>query len=144
MIEAQAKRRLADEYDAAQERGEVATDGRPESVSGENGFRPATAADLGLNRNAIYDARVIRLTRGHVVYTVQHAMSPKQQTNIRLDPTQIEGLRRIRVRIGIPASEQIRRAIDAWLAAHNRPEPRPVRTRAQASRRPRSTRTEER
>ena len=32
-IEAQAKRRLADEYDAAQERGEVAT-GRPKSISG--------------------------------------------------------------------------------------------------------------
>ena len=31
-IEAQAKRRLASEYDAAQERGEVQTDGRPKTA----------------------------------------------------------------------------------------------------------------
>ncbi len=63
VIEAQAKRRLADEYDAAQERGEVASKGgnygnqHAAYVVDEN---VATAADLGLNRNAIYDARVIR------------------------------------------------------------------------------------
>ncbi len=58
MIEAQAKRRLADEYDAAQERGEVAKGSvRTDIVSSENDVRPATAADLGLNRSTIYDAR---------------------------------------------------------------------------------------
>lgn len=58
-IEAMAKRRLADEYDAAQERGEVASakDGNLGRSSGE---RPATAADLGLSRKEIHEARVIR------------------------------------------------------------------------------------
>jgi hypothetical protein len=58
-IEAAAKRRRADEYDAAQARGEVASDGRPKTVAGENGI-PATAADLGLRRDQIHDARLIR------------------------------------------------------------------------------------
>jgi hypothetical protein len=55
-IEAQAKRRLADEYDAAQERGEVRgpnerTVSNPETV----GFR-----DLGLTGKEIHEARQIR------------------------------------------------------------------------------------
>jgi hypothetical protein len=44
-IEAQAKRRLADEYDAAQQRDEVA---------------PAKVSDLGLTRKAIHEARQLR------------------------------------------------------------------------------------
>lgn len=59
-IEAAAKRRLADEYDAAQERGEVAGDGRPKTVPDENGLKPATAADIGLSRKDIHEARQIR------------------------------------------------------------------------------------
>lgn len=61
-IEAQAKRRLADEYDAAQERGEAATrQNNPGSVGHvplEN--MPATAAALGLSRKDIHEAREIR------------------------------------------------------------------------------------
>jgi hypothetical protein len=60
LIEAVAKRRLADEYDAAQGRGEVATarDGRlgrsqPERLK-------ATAADIGLSRKQIHEARTAR------------------------------------------------------------------------------------
>lgn len=60
LIEARAKARLADEYDAAQERGEVATDGRPKTVEGDNVLPPATAADLGLRRDQIHEAREIR------------------------------------------------------------------------------------
>lgn len=61
-IEAAAKRRLADEYDAAQARGEVASAksnrGNQWTVSEGNGA--ATAADLGLSRKSIHDARLIR------------------------------------------------------------------------------------
>lgn len=57
-IESMAKRRLADEYDAAQERGEVAT-GRPKSVGDGDTFQ-ATAADIGLSRQEIHEARQIR------------------------------------------------------------------------------------
>lgn len=58
-IEAMAKRRLADEYDAAQDRGEVASVGQP-SIVPEGNDKPATAADLGLSRKDIHEARQIR------------------------------------------------------------------------------------
>jgi hypothetical protein len=60
VIEAQAKRCLADEYDAAQERGEVASgrDGRGAGVS--NGNAKATVADIGITRKEIHDARLVR------------------------------------------------------------------------------------
>jgi len=60
-IEARAKLRLADEYDAAQERGEVARGSvRTDIVPDENDVRPATAADLGLTRKDIHEARLVR------------------------------------------------------------------------------------
>lgn len=62
-IEAAAKRRLADEYDAAQARGEVASAagnrGNQWTVPDGNGA-PASAASLGLSRKQIHDARLIR------------------------------------------------------------------------------------
>lgn len=56
-IEAGANRRLADEYDAAQERGEAAK-GRPKSIPGGNSS--ATMAEIGLSSKAIHEARIIR------------------------------------------------------------------------------------
>jgi hypothetical protein len=53
-----AKRRLADEYDAAQARGEVSI-GRPKSIPGENTFT-ATVSDIGLTSKDIFEARQIR------------------------------------------------------------------------------------
>jgi hypothetical protein len=59
-IEAQAKRRLADEYDAAQERGEAAT-GRDGPDAGVlDGNAKATVSDPGLTRKAIHEARQLR------------------------------------------------------------------------------------
>lgn len=51
---------LADEYDAAQERGEVATatDGKLGRSQPER-LKP-TASDLGLSRKDIHEARIIR------------------------------------------------------------------------------------
>jgi hypothetical protein len=43
-------------------------------------------------------------------------MPPKQFTAFRLEPSQLEALRAIRDRDGVPVSEQVRRAIDAWIA----------------------------
>lgn len=61
-IRARAEMRLAEEYDAAQERGEVATrqnnPGSAGHVVGSN--MPATAADLGLRRDEIHEARKLR------------------------------------------------------------------------------------
>ena len=62
-IEALAKRRLADEYDAAQERGEVATRQNNPGTGGHvpvGNMPPATTADLGISRKDIHEARVIR------------------------------------------------------------------------------------
>ena len=59
IIESQAKVRLADEYDVAQERGEVASNGRRKTVENDNGF-PPTASDLGLRRYEIHEARQVR------------------------------------------------------------------------------------
>jgi hypothetical protein len=58
-IEAGAKRRLADEYDAAQERGELARNGDNLPSVPERNSKP-TAADIGISRKAIHEARIIR------------------------------------------------------------------------------------
>lgn len=61
-IRARAEMRLAEEYDTAQDRGEVGQrTGRPQKdVVDDNDFRPATAADLGLRRDEIHEARRMR------------------------------------------------------------------------------------
>ena len=58
-IEAGAKRRLADEYDAAQERGEVASRGGERSGL-EHSVPAPSAADIGLSRKDIHEARIVR------------------------------------------------------------------------------------
>lgn len=60
-IEARAKLRMADEYDAAQERGEVASTGQhARAVPDGNSSSRATAADIGLSRKDIHEARLVR------------------------------------------------------------------------------------
>ena len=56
-IEAAAKRRLADEYDAAQARGEVAKRGWESGVDKHN---ITTSAELGLRRDQVHEARRLR------------------------------------------------------------------------------------
>jgi len=60
-IEHQAACRLADEYDAAQERGEIKSNGgaRNFTVPNENSELP-NAADIGLSRKTVFEARQIR------------------------------------------------------------------------------------
>jgi hypothetical protein len=59
-IEALAKRRLADEYDAAQERDEVSTGRNGPAAGVLNGNAKATAKEVGLSRKEIHEARQIR------------------------------------------------------------------------------------
>jgi hypothetical protein len=59
-----AQCRLADEYDAAQERGEVQQAGGRRgnqfaNVPKENNAKP-TVADIGLTRKQVHEARVVR------------------------------------------------------------------------------------
>ncbi|PZR79125.1 MAG: hypothetical protein DI537_41405 [Stutzerimonas stutzeri] len=56
-IESYAKVALANEYDAAQAAGMVATRGRPKKVNGENLIR---LEDVGLSKGLIFDARKLR------------------------------------------------------------------------------------
>jgi len=56
-IEALAKRRLADEYDAAQQRGDVKKAGNPNCSSSEQLPGPT---NLGLSRKDIHEARLVR------------------------------------------------------------------------------------
>jgi hypothetical protein len=58
LIEARAKIRLADEYDAAQARGEVRTAGNPIVVDPNN--CRVGPSDLGLRRDEIHEARRLR------------------------------------------------------------------------------------
>lgn len=61
MIEAQAKVRLADEYDAAQAAGEVRRPGqRGKAVADDDRISPATVAEIGLSKQEIHDARKLR------------------------------------------------------------------------------------
>jgi N6-adenosine-specific RNA methylase IME4 len=55
-IEAAAKRRLADEYDSAQKRGEIARQGKPSRREGLQ----AKAAEIGLTHKEVHDARQVR------------------------------------------------------------------------------------
>lgn len=41
--------------------------------------------------------------------------SDKKQTAFRIDPDILEGLQEIKRRVGIPLSEQVRRALRVWL-----------------------------
>lgn len=56
-IESMAKRRLADEYDAAQERGEVRL---PNTGRSTSALEAPSAADIGLTHKEIHEARQIR------------------------------------------------------------------------------------
>ncbi len=44
-------------------------------------------------------------------------MAPKEQTAFRIDPETMEALRAIRERDGVGLSEQVRRALKAWIAS---------------------------
>lgn len=71
VIEAEAKRRLADEYDAAQARGEVARAGDPRPSKAEG---LATVADIGLTHKTIHEARKVRVAEKAEPGTVRRAV----------------------------------------------------------------------
>ena len=60
IIEGEAQARLADEYDLAQEKGEVAKAGQPKKSNVAGHDNTLKTADLGLTRDQIYQARKVR------------------------------------------------------------------------------------
>ncbi len=59
--------------------------------------------------------------------------SEKKQSNFRIDSDVIEALNRIKERDGVPVSEQVRRALRAWLETQG--ELKPERKRVTARKR---------
>lgn len=110
LIEAQAKMRLADEYDNAQERGEVSKGGgRPDCVEDHNAV-PATAADLGIRRDQTQEARSLRdaeqerpglaeralgemLSRGEepTKAALRREMAPRREPQMKREPLWVWG-----------------------------------------------------
>lgn len=76
-IRARAEMRLAEEYDAAQDRGEVKRNGGNNStVANPNS---ATAADLGLRRDEIHEARKLRDAEAAEPGLIQRAINAMVQ-----------------------------------------------------------------
>ncbi|HEU4805424.1 MAG TPA: hypothetical protein VFS91_06400 [Nitrobacter sp.] len=90
-IEAGAKRRLADEYDAAQERGEVASGSvRTDIIPEQNDVRPATAAEVlgdGAHK-LLHEARLIRDAEAADPGIVRRALDEKLACPRRCVPDQ--------------------------------------------------------
>ncbi len=112
-IEAAAQRRLAEEYDAAQERGEIATGRDGPGAGVTDGNAKATAADIGLSRKEVHEARQIRDAEkaqpGIVSKTVNEALAHGEQ----------------------PTRAKIKKAAHAVVKAKKpKNEPAPVKTKA--------------
>lgn len=58
-LRVKAEMRLAQLVDEGQERGEIATDGRPETVRDPDSFAPARMTDLGIDRQRLAEARAL-------------------------------------------------------------------------------------
>ncbi len=56
----------------------------------------------------------------HQCYTPPDVMATRtKQTAFRLEPDILDGLQRIKTRDGVPVSEQVRRALWAWIEARD-------------------------
>jgi hypothetical protein len=112
-IEALAKRRLADEYDAAQERGEVAGHGGDRKIK----VPDANLDAIGLSKREVHEARQIRdaeeANPGIVRETLDAALDAGEE------PTKAAVSRAVggRHRRLSPAAKQLARLRDAWRSA---------------------------
>jgi hypothetical protein len=83
VIEAQAQCRLADEYDAAQERGEAKRAGKPKNNIIPNENNIAAVDDIGLTSKQVHEARIVRDAEkenpGIVRKTVDERLSADQE-----------------------------------------------------------------
>jgi hypothetical protein len=113
-IEALAKRRLADEYDAAQDRGEVAVRGNPRPSKAEG---LATAADIGLSHKDIHEAREIRDAEEADPGIIRRAID--EQIDAGQEPTRTAIKRALRPSTPplSPAGKQLAKLRQAWREA---------------------------
>lgn len=115
-IEAMAKRRLADEYDAAQERGEVSKQGQRTDII-PAGNKVPTAADIGLTGKDIHEARQLRDAEiahpGIVRETLDAALDAGEEPTRAAVSRAVGGKHRRQS----PAAKQLARLRDAWRSA---------------------------
>lgn len=88
MIETQAQCRLADEYDAAQERGEITKHPGPRKQLVPNKNQLFSAAEVGLTRKQVHEARNIRDAEKKKPGAIQKRLN--EQLENGKDPTRAE------------------------------------------------------
>jgi hypothetical protein len=76
-IEARAQSRIAEEYDAAQERGEVQKRGAVGTKVLDKNFSQATLADIGITKKQVHQARQIRNAEKREPGIVKKALDAK-------------------------------------------------------------------
>lgn len=113
-IEAMAKRRLADEYDAAQSRGEVKAANNAKTTSNAEAV---SARDIGLSHKDIHEARQIRDAEeaqpGIIRQTLDVALDAGEEPT-KASLRRLVGTKHRRLS---PAAKQLARLRDAWRAA---------------------------
>lgn len=100
-IEAEAKRRLADEYDAAQERGDVRSPGGDYTsmvANANHASRKPTLAEIGLTKDVVYEARRTRDTENAIPGIT--GMVAHELANAGLEPSKSSVAREINARLG--------------------------------------------
>lgn len=94
IIETRAQCRLADEYDAAQERGEVKSPGNKSGKSNvPDQNNTPTVTDIGLTRKQIHEARQVRDAEKAKPGAIRHALD--QQLEAGKEPTRADVKRAI-------------------------------------------------
>jgi hypothetical protein len=93
-IEARAQSRLADEYDAAQMRGEVKTVGKPVIIPDEN--NKPTVTDIGLTSKQIHDARQVRDAEAREPGVIRKTLDAKLDAGE--EPTRADVKRAVKLR----------------------------------------------
>ena len=113
LIEAQARMRIADEWDNAEANGQISRGGRPakdhadgeKPVSGGNGF---TAADTGLSRKQISEARQLRNAERKSPGIAERAIAARLQQG--LAPTKAN----LRVAVGTATATKEDRGLNLY------------------------------
>lgn len=83
LIEARAKVRLIDDYDAAQEAGAVRKPGqRGKAVADDNRSLPPTAAEVGLSKEQVHEARKIRDAERRTPGIVERAIAARLEAGL--------------------------------------------------------------
>jgi hypothetical protein len=108
MIESRAQCRIADEYDAAQQRGEVHTQGIGKSNL-PHGKVSSTVADIGLTYKQVHEARAIRDAEKERPGMIKKVLDERLQAGE--EPTRADVKRAVRGKTTKPANTKPKRSV---------------------------------